>query len=364
MTQISESGTAIDSSGESNKPPATPPHTAQGKPVAQGSRAGLLGFSLFLLVAAALGFTGYYGWQYQQVQIQQVNNLKAELENTRKQQQRLQQQFNSSQAELDQSFDKMLNLQQEQRHALNETIEALKTTDRSDWLLAEVEYLLRLANQHAQLSGDIPAALALLESADKVLQELNDTTWLPVRRKIAAEQAALKLHGEMDREGLYLRISAFADQIDQIAVVNLDSLVNQESTEAAEPVVQDVGFTEQLKNNFAKILSDLGGYIKVQHHDVSVGPLLSPTDQTYLKQNIRFMLEQAQLAILQQRQAVYEESLRKTAQWIQQYFQLDPAKKQKLLAEVESFQKHNIAEPLPDISGSLDELKRLTKVAR
>ena len=38
-------------------------------------------------------------------------------------------------------------------------------TDRKDWLLAEVEYLLRLVNQRLIMAGDVVAAAALLQRA-------------------------------------------------------------------------------------------------------------------------------------------------------------------------------------------------------
>ena len=41
--------------------------------------------------------------------------------------------------------------------------------DRDAWLLAEAQYLLRLANQRLIMAGDAVAAEALLGSADNIL---------------------------------------------------------------------------------------------------------------------------------------------------------------------------------------------------
>ena len=64
--------------------------------------------------------------------------------------------------------------------------------DRATWLLAEAEYLLRLANQRLIMAGDTESAQALLTSADKVLRELDEVGLHEVRRAVAAELAAVR----------------------------------------------------------------------------------------------------------------------------------------------------------------------------
>ena len=42
---------------------------------------------------------------------------------------------------------------------------------REDWLLAESEYLLRLASQRLLMDRDVPSAIALIQSADDTLAD-------------------------------------------------------------------------------------------------------------------------------------------------------------------------------------------------
>ena len=80
-------------------------------------------------------------------------------------------------------FNSLQAVQNRQRQRLLE----YTTTDRSDWTLAEAEYLLRLANQRIIMAADTRSAIALLGSADGLLLELDDSDLYPVRATIAAD---------------------------------------------------------------------------------------------------------------------------------------------------------------------------------
>ena len=73
-----------------------------------------------------------------------------------------------------------------------EELNRYSTSDRGAWLIAEAEYLLRLANQRLIMAGDTVAAQALLKSTDNILMELDDASLHPVRAAVAADLAALR----------------------------------------------------------------------------------------------------------------------------------------------------------------------------
>src|SRR5690606_35948157 len=101
---------------------------------------------LVMGVIAGASFYGWKQWQALQAGIEALTKSVAAME--REQDYREQ----ALQARIDKLVDELARL---------------RVVDRSDWLLAEAEYLLRLANQHAILGQDAPAAAALLTQADK-----------------------------------------------------------------------------------------------------------------------------------------------------------------------------------------------------
>lgn len=322
---------------------------------ANNSRSGWPSFAM--LVAAALLLAAlFYAWQqWRQLQQQLI------------------------------ALDRGLSAQQEQLVAqekhwqykmdvLTQEIIQLKSADRSDWLLAETEYLLRLANQQAILGRDAPAAAALLSEADQVLKELAQPSALvtfshmkkisAIRQQIAEEREALVLRGDIDRDGIYLRIEALVKQLEKTPVIDLDNMSRQTSSLVVteENEIAPVSVIDRVLKSLRLALEKIGGYVRIRQHEDALQKLLSPGEQLYLKQNLIFMLEQAQIAALQQQQPVYANSLAKAREWITEYYVMDPELKKKLLAELGDLASYNVEQPLPDISGSLGSLKALMKL--
>ena len=97
--------------------------------------------------------------------------------------------------------------------------------DRESWLLAEAEYLLRLANQRLIMAGDTVAAQALLSSADDILRELDDVGLHDVRGAVTADLAAVRAVPRIDVEGIYLRLGALVEQADNLVIFQMPEIV-------------------------------------------------------------------------------------------------------------------------------------------
>jgi len=308
---------------------------------------------LVLLLIMASGF--YFFWQQLLLRDRLFREYQQQSESAERSQDKLLQQNKEEQQALQTTL-------QEQLAQFDTRIEKLSNTDRSDWLLAETEYLLRMASQYATLTHDAKSAEVLLANADQVMKELEKNSaankeLVNIRSKIADERAALKLRSELDKEGLYLQLEALIKQADQIAVVDISSMSKKYRAAENEKLSHEPSLSKRMIASLLRALEKIGGYIRVQQHDQDIGPLLSPDEQQYLKQNLRLRLEQAQIALLQQHQAVYEASLSDAKDWIKKYYVIDPALKNKWLVELDADSKINVEEPLPDISASLALLK-------
>lgn len=63
---------------------------------------------------------------------------------------------------------------------------------RGDWLVADAEYLLSVANRRLHLMGDVSTTIEALKAADNRLRESGDTAAFKVRSQIAKEISAVK----------------------------------------------------------------------------------------------------------------------------------------------------------------------------
>lgn len=262
--------------------------------------------------------------------------------------------------------EERLNTLQRQLDATSRRLLTEDPTGRTDWLLAEAEYLLRLANQRLYMEKDYNGALVILKAADAVLVETKETALFPVRKAIAQEIVQLESVGKVDRTGLFLKLEALINQIeklDQNLFFKDSPLLEETRPETnALPATVDASEVPQptnWRNRMSVALERLERYFVIRHRDDPVEPLLAPEQIYYLQQNLRLMLEQAELALLDRNQALYERSLDKAERWIAQYFLTNDAVTRAMINNLATLKTERIDPELPDIGNSLRLLKGL-----
>lgn len=322
-------------------------------------RSGTLGIwlILLLLIVGLIG-AGWYLWQEHLQQNQAIMDLRTQLQ---QQQRNLQTQQQSLSADIEQQLtqqdERVQNVVVELTQRLDNTTErvlSLSSVNRDDWKLAEAEYLLRLANQRVLLERNSGNAVALAKSVDEILRDLNDPDVFPVRKALASEIGELVVAGDIDREGVYLRLLALSEEINKLPLIKPlgetdDSWLNDEPA-ATETLWQ------KTKRGMMWVLHKFSHHLRVRDHDEAVAAVLPPENQLYLKQNMRLMLEQAQTALLREEAVVYETSLNKAQEWLKNYF---PLNTQTVVAQAEiaELQDVIITQSLPNFSESSALLK-------
>ena len=223
-------------------------------------------------------------------------------------------------------------------------------TDREAWLLAEVEYLLRLANQRLVMAGDTGAAQALLTSADKILLELDEADLHGVRAAVAADLAAVRAVPALDIEGIYLSLAALVEQAGQLEIFQLP----EQPEQASPPPAAD--WQARLQQGYEQALAKLSSYIIIRRRDVPMQVLMDPQWEGLVRQNLRMLLEQAQVALLSGNGQLYRESLQRAQHWVAEFFESDGAAARAMHAEIEQLQAVEVDVQLPDLSRSLQAL--------
>lgn len=223
--------------------------------------------------------------------------------------------------------------------------------DRESWLLAEAEYLLRLANQRLLMTGDTQAAAALLASADAVIKQMEDPALLSVRAALATDIAAVRAVPQLDIEGLYVRLGALINQADSLAIFELPEL------DAPPPPEPADDWQSRLAQGYQAALAKLSDYIIIRRRDVPMQALMDPQWEGMVRQNLRMLLEQAQVALLSGNQFLFTESLGRAQEWVAQFFESDEAAARALSNDIARMRQETVQVDLPDVSGSLRELQ-------
>lgn len=320
----------------------------------------------------ALGAAGYLYWlSLQQSNVQADNRaaIAAQVDNSLSESRTaldsaiagMNQKLGQLQAQSSADKQNIDELQQRLTRSIQQ-VTAKQQTTRKDWLLAEVEYLLRLANQRVLMEQTATGALALLKSADKILHETDDVTIYEVRKALAADIAALEAVPSLDTEGVFLQLGALNSQVSKLRMTPISEQHKlPELLEEVTPEAVSETWSAGLQESWSKAVDKLNQLVVVQHRDEPIEPLLSPQQTYYLQQNLHLMLEQAQLALLQKKQTSYDASLNKAQDWISTYFEQKDATTQSLLRGLSELKEVKVTAEMPDISGSLRNLKGYLK---
>lgn len=219
--------------------------------------------------------------------------------------------------------------------------------DRDDWLLAEARYVLRLANQRLLMAGDTSGAEALLGSVDGILLQLDDARLHEVRAAVAADLAAVRAVPAIDVEGIYLRLAALLEQAGALVIFQLPGGVGQVVT---QPVPDARG---RLRQGYEAALEKLSSYVVIRRRDQPVDALMDPQWEAMARQNLRLLLEQAQLGLLAGNELLYRESLQRAGRWVEEFAARDASAAQAMSAEISLLSAIAIATAAPDLSRSV-----------
>ncbi|MFM2588332.1 uroporphyrinogen-III C-methyltransferase [Vibrio sp. TBV020] len=248
-----------------------------------------------------------------QAQLKQTQtNVQSELEST-------QQQAIAKATEITHRAETVLAQQQKSIESLQVAMADVKGRRPNDWLLAEADYLVKLAGRKLFLEHDAVSATKLMESADQRIAALNDPSLVPLRKAMANDITKLKTIPLIDREGLVLRITALQQQVDTLPLAN--ALLPEAQQEEKHVVSQDV---YDWKDNLMTSLKDFSeNFITFRTRDGNVIPLLSPQQHFYLKENIKAKLETAIKAVYVEQQEIYSTALTTADKWSSTFFNQD-----------------------------------------
>jgi uroporphyrin-3 C-methyltransferase len=230
----------------------------------------------------------------------------------------------------------------------------LGSTTRSDWLLAEAEYLARLAKQRLQTERNTKSPLALLESVDAILQQIDEPNLIEVRGAVAADMTALRLVDDIDKQGIYVELNALAASIKKLLILEVDKPLELATETKQQNTQQDIGVLDQF-------LADFSGLIRVRERQSPIEPILERAEEQTVRQNLQMMLEQAQLALLREEQVIYQRSLLKAQEYLHRFFKMT-ATAEGMSQRLQGLTNINIIQQLPDIHRSLQAVQNLLVV--
>lgn len=238
---------------------------------------------------------------------------------------------------------------------------------RDENALADLEATLRLATQHAALTGSSEALVLALRQADERLAALNQPRLERVRRAIGRDIERLTASGNADIAALSLRIDEVIRQADDLPLLALPErrtgASSSDGDAAAVPppagasapgaAASDAwyGRLPQASRDFAaRFWSEARSLLRVTRIDNPEALLLAPEQAYFVRQNLRLRLLNARLALLSRQFDVAQTDLRDAQSMLERYFDRQSRRVQgaaALLRQVAQ-QSRNVTVPRPD----------------
>ncbi|SQD79498.1 uroporphyrinogen-III C-methyltransferase [Moritella yayanosii] len=317
------------------------------------SKAGVITGAVAILLTLGLG-AGLYYHSHQQHQLQQqvLSTLQAQLQDQQDTQQSLRLQLSENKqifaSQLTKTTQQLTKIQSSEKltAAQLETVQLaianLKMRNPNEWMLAEAEYLIRIAGRKIALEQDIDTSLALLSSASRRLTQLNDPSLLPLRKVIEQDITTLSKLPRIDHDGLALKLAIQAEEVDNLALAGFTrpEVVASETQLSSNSADWKTNLTKSWKS-----FSD--NFITIRRQDNSVDALLSPQTAWYLTENLKTQLLQAELAVHRQDQAKFNQALKTAKAWLERYYDVNQPATKSMLASLDSLSNVSITTTYP-----------------
>ncbi len=240
------------------------------------------------------------------------------------------------------------------RNELNDAIIRLQRQlgkTRGDWLIADAEYLLSVANERLHLVGDINTTREALEAADQRLRESGDASTFKVREEIAKELSLLKSIAVPDVVGIYASIQTLQDRVDKLALLlpyTGKTLASPADSKKSPLPTENQGLLDSA-------ISQLQDAVVIRHTEHEVKEILTPEEALFIREQLRVKLEMVKISLVQRNEVLFQSSLADVKKWTEQNFTKNTD--DSFLADLERLNITRISSQLPDISLSLKMIK-------
>ncbi len=348
----SEDEPSADSSSEPSSESSAEPETEPVVSAAPKPRRSWFGLFNFLLILALAGAAGYYWWQQQQVQqaySDTIAELRQQLE-TRASNGRLDASLTPLKADiggLGRKIDE-LGIGQQSLRESSEKLYQLYGRDKNDWQLAEVEYLMRVAQHKLILQDDFEGAAITLQAASDKIALTGDPGLLPVRVMISEEIADLKTRKRADLVGMTLILAQLARQV---GVLEPGFAVRVDEVQSAPPAAQES------QNWFDKLDSFVDSLVTIRYEDGK--PTEVEANVVNVAETLEDNLKLARWSVLDRDAFQYEQLIEQSLRLFREFYDLDNAANHDFMQQLQNLQKMRLRPEKPDINASLRELQRI-----
>lgn len=345
---VEETTPAGETTTAEQKPPRKPKNT--------GTALGVLAIAIALAIGVGLYVNGKHQAQQQAAANQTLANQLSDLQQqAASDKQTLVQQLATQSSALDTAHQQQTAMSH-QLDELKQKVATISGNDAHTWLLAQADYLVKLAGRKLWSDQDVTTAAALLKSADQSLADMNDPSLIDVRRALTQDISTLSAVSQVDYDGVILKLNQLSNGVDNLRLADNDtdgSPMDQDSGELSSSLRE---WRQNLVKSWHNFMDD---FITIRRRDTTAEPLLAPNQDVYLRENIRSRLLIAAQAVPRHQDQIYKQSIDTVSTWVRAWFDThDPATKA-FLSQLDDLSQQSVSMDVPDALQSQPMLDKL-----
>jgi len=345
-----ESGEVVKSGDPRNR--REPHHGGPEVPAAKAPRRRgvlVLGVLALLVALVAAGATGWLAWRGYRLQ-QQVQQIPAQRSQaiadlaTHSQLGQLEQRLQTLAGQSRDTSKKLQDRLQNLEDAFQQ-VRDLAVRNQVAWRMAEVHYLLSVAQRRLSIAGDVDSAVAALEGADDSLAALGDVRLLELRKKILSDLTQLRASQPADVEGVALRLQRLLGRIGDLPLARMQASGSASDGGSEKPV----SWWQWVKNQVAR-------FVVVHHVPSGTEARTAPQSRGTLPPDdaLRLALDDARSAALARDAKRYQQATERALGILQDRFASDAPVTQRFRAALKDVASRAVTRDLPDLTGTIE----------
>jgi len=314
-------------------------------------------FLAAMAMLASFGFAWHYHDREQQLELQLARRI-GEFDAASREARTAAKAANEALADLQTrllALETRANDTQSQQLALTTMYQELARS-QDERIVADIEQTLLLAQQQLQLAGNVRAALLGLEAADVRLGQLGKPQFASLRATMARDIERLKLLPAADIEGASARLEVLIESVSRLKPESETEPRAQPDRSPAN-AVPGQGSMDTLKSFSQEAWREIKDLIRIRRLDQPELPLLTPSQNYFLRQNLKLRLLAARVALVQRDETSFRADITAARDWVKHYFNRQDEVSKSFIGSLEELLRTPVALKDAQIAASLQALR-------
>ncbi|WP_431022286.1 uroporphyrinogen-III C-methyltransferase [Erwinia rhapontici] len=317
---------------------------------------GAVAIAIALAVGAGLSMYGNHQIQQQAAASQalalQLSDLQQSALSDKKS---LEQQLATQTSALDTARQQQAATSQ-QLDELKQKVATISGSDAQTWMLAQADYLVKMAGRKLWSDQDVTTAAALLKSADASLADMNDPSLIDARRALTHDISTLSALSQVDYDGVILKLNQLSNDVDNLRIADNDSdnePMDADSNELSSSLRE---WRQNLVKSWHNFMDD---FITIRRRDATAEPLMAPDQDIYLRENIRSRLLIAAQAVPRHQDEIFKQSIDTVSAWTRAWFDSNDPNTKAFLSQLDELSQQSVSMDVPEALQSQPLLDKL-----